>query len=161
MTPAIRKALNELGAATVAELADRLHIQDFAKLRQLEATLQELRRRGVVVREERPPLYRLAETQVEGKQEAVWRAAQVNAQGFTIKQITRLSGASADYARRYVSYLCRLGLMEKVGLKGRAGGGVYCPEMVYRIIPGQERARAPHWARRREEAERGQKAAAD
>lgn len=152
MTPEIRNILTELGQATADELAERLQIQTFAGLKQLRDALGDLAKRGQVIREERPALYRLADLGGGryGKQEAIWRAVQVEHLGFTYKKIMLLAGTCHDYTRRYLRWLERQGYVVKTGKTPRQKANERC-EVVLRLVPGKERVTAPHWARVKEE----------
>lgn len=144
----IREALADGRARDAAQIAEALKLRTWEEMRAVQRALDELARRGVVTREERPPVYRLRALAGRGQaQKKIWAAMVIEARGFTVRQICRLSGAGPDYTKRFVRWLVSRGFVEPAGRDQGAP--------VYRVTPGQERTTPPHWNRRAEQRKKG------
>jgi hypothetical protein len=147
----VRKALQELGEATAREVADYLEVQTRAQVKQVNNALHDLLKGEEVKVEERMGgftyLWLRKKAKVRGeKQEKLWRAMQVKAargETFTAKDLAVLAETHLDYAKRYLRFCVKQGLVALYTTKGNTA--------YYQIGEGQKRAAAPAWNRRVEE----------
>lgn len=78
-------------------------------------------------------------------QEKLWRAMCLKTQkgkAFTLLDVVVLAGTGLYYAKRYLRFTIREGLVVRVGNRSK--------QALYRVAAGQERSPAPRWNRREE-----------
>lgn len=159
LTEQVKEALRALRLATVRQVAAHLDIPeaDYLERRKVYHALRDLVKFHQAEKDtlHGELFYRLAESLEArgGKQIKMWRAMQAEIHGFTVADLTRLSGACRDYAKRYVRWLLGEDFLEVVGYQTRE-------IKVYRIVPGKEAGSAPRWQRLYEEARTRPKGAA-
>ncbi len=142
----IRRVLAESGGAGLREICRRLDIPEaaFEKRKLVYLALRDMIAAGRV---ELVESYRLTGKEVpRGRvQEKIWRAMCLKAskgQTFEAAEIILLTGADADYVKRYIRHGRRLGLVEAVGRRREVNA------LVYRVVPGREHEAAPPFNRR-------------
>ncbi len=135
----VRDVLGRQDNLTAREVADALGVQSRAEVEKVRQALTDLKKAGyVAVTQDKPQRYRLLRQPAAGKQEKLWRACQVQAakgEAFSPRSLAVLAGCSLDYAKRYLRWLKRLGLVE--------ASGASC-----RLAPGAERLAWPKLSRR-------------
>lgn len=147
----VRRAMQELGEATARGVADNLGVQNRAQVEQVRKSLRDLLLAGEVEIESRTSgiRYRWLRrgTRTRGvKQEKLWGAMKVKmarGESFTAQDIALLAESNLDYAKRYLRFCVKQGV---VMLHSRPGNLNH-----YQITPGRERLEAPAWNRREEE----------
>jgi hypothetical protein len=134
----VKAVLTEMGQASPRQVAARLGLPEEKVRRAMrDLVAGDQAREGQV-------FYR-PKTQGEARadlQENLWRACLEEKQGFTLKEVTVLSGASRDYAKKTLRFWDQAGWLERVGRRGNL--------MVYRVPPGKGTEPPPHFHRRAE-----------
>ncbi len=148
----VRLALAQGG--TLRELAARLDIpeNDYEGRQQVRFTLRDLMRHGEATFEGVPRRYcRIGGPNRRGEMQAkLWRFLKVKAvqaEYATVKEASRFSEASMDYAKRYLRFLDEIEAVDTI--KGRNNA------LFYRLANGWEDKPAPRWNRRGQEREKG------
>ena len=138
------------GRATQHQVEVQLDIPeaDAAGRKQVRVTLRNLFNQGELAYSGTPREYWLVEdpkpVKAE-KQAKLWRAMCLKTQkgkAFTLLEVVVLAGTGLYYAKRYLRFTTRQGLVVRVGNRSK--------QALYRVVPGQERSPAPHWNRREE-----------
>jgi len=152
----VRRALAELRVATVRQIADYLKVQTRAEVKRVSQAVESLADSGAIIPlalnyqgelvvPSQPRRYRLAPRASLDKQAIMWRHMCLRSQKggvFPVAEVAMFARADYDYAKRFVGFLARQGVIVPTGKKGNA--------ILYRVTPGQERSPAPRWNRRAE-----------
>jgi hypothetical protein len=116
-TEQVRRAAQELGHFTVADLISRLPVKTYKEKDNVQSLIARLRQRGEV-EIVRPGFYRYL-----GRQDSLlkvarmWRAMRIK-ECFTFRDVERLTGTSKGYVKSYAYFLKGEGLIEHVTGRG-------------------------------------------
>jgi hypothetical protein len=150
ITEQVRRALKEMGKATVSQVADYLQVQTFKGEKKVSDIL-----RGLVKSHQAISITHLGHTTFHlsnqpksrgAVQARLWRFAGhrfQTARPFAAAEAAGMAECDRDYAKRYYRWLCNSGYLAIVS-RGRAGA------LLYQVVAGREHESAPPWNRRAE-----------
>lgn len=147
----VKRALRNLGTATPAQVSAELEIEDAPGKLQVRGILRDLKKSGGAERDAQGQ-YRLVDdpSRRGGVQAKLWEFMCLRfgkAQPWTTRDAAKRAECNWDYTKRYTQFLAGEKVVEPVGQEGNA--------VLYRVIPGMEKAPAPHWNRRAETRRKG------
>jgi len=121
LTQKVRQAAIELDEFTSNDLTDLIPVFTYKDRDKIRKVIQELKKSGeiVLIRE---GLYRYeGKKRPLSKQARIWRAIIIK-EYFIRRDIVKLSGASDDYVKRYLTFLKGRGFIEHISGQGYKDG---------------------------------------